>query len=82
MSIQSHTIQHVELNGLAPGQQLDEMTRSKALFDRMFSQNTVMLSYPVGRYYEDTLILAKQAGYQMAVTTEPGAASRDQGMYA
>ncbi|AKQ75433.1 polysaccharide deacetylase [Bacillus licheniformis WX-02] len=82
ISIQSHTIHHVELNGLAPGQQLDEMTRSKALFDRMFSQNTVMLSYPVGRYNEDTLKLAKQAGYQMAVTTEPGAASRDQGMYA
>ncbi|MDI5789351.1 polysaccharide deacetylase family protein [Bacillus licheniformis] len=38
ISIQSHTIHHVELNGLAPGQQLDEMTRSKALFDRMFSQ--------------------------------------------
>ncbi|MDI5789350.1 polysaccharide deacetylase family protein [Bacillus licheniformis] len=42
----------------------------------------MMLSYPVGRYNEDTLKLAKQAGYQMAVTTEPGAASRDQGMYA
>ncbi|MCI4127588.1 polysaccharide deacetylase family protein [Bacillus haynesii] len=82
ISIQSHTIHHVELNGLAPGQQLDEMTRSKALFDRMFSQNTVMLSYPVGRYNEDTLKLAKQAGYQMAVTTEPGAASREQGMHA
>lgn len=82
ISIQSHTIHHVELNGLAPGQQLDEMTRSKALFDRMFSQNTVMLSYSIGRYNEDTLKLAKQAGYQMAVTTEPEAASRDQGMYA
>nr|WP_152846742.1 polysaccharide deacetylase family protein [Bacillus paralicheniformis] len=82
ISIQSHTIHHVELNGLAPGQQLDEMTRSKALFDRMFSQNTVMLSYPVGRYNEDTLKLASEAGYQMAVTTEPGAASREQGMHA
>ncbi|MBG9914905.1 polysaccharide deacetylase family protein [Bacillus sonorensis] len=82
ISIESHTISHVELNGLTPERQLSEMTRSKKQFDAMFGQNTVMLSYPVGRYNETTLKLAKQAGYQMAVTTEPGAASRKQGMHA
>ncbi|MDE1382704.1 polysaccharide deacetylase family protein [Bacillus paralicheniformis] len=76
------TINHVELNGLAPEQQLSEMTRSKTLFDGMLQQNTTMLSYPVGRYNAETLKQAEKAGYQMAVTTEPGAAARDQGMYA
>ncbi|MFT0824723.1 polysaccharide deacetylase family protein [Bacillus swezeyi] len=82
ISIESHTLNHVELNGLTPEQQLSEMTRSKTLFDGMFNQETALLSYPVGRYNGDTLRLAEKAGYKMAVTTEPGAASRDQGMYA
>jgi peptidoglycan/xylan/chitin deacetylase (PgdA/CDA1 family) len=82
IAIESHTINHVELNGLAPEQQLSEMTRSKTLFDGMLQQNTTMLSYPVGRYNAETLKQAEKAGYQMAVTTEPGAAARDQGMYA
>ncbi|WP_412095064.1 polysaccharide deacetylase family protein [Bacillus haynesii] len=82
IAIESHTINHVELNGLAPEQQLSEMTRSKTLFDGMLKQNTIMLSYPVGHYNAETLKQAEKAGYQMAVTTEPGAAARDQGMYA
>ncbi len=70
IAIESHTINHVELNGLAPEQQLSEMTRSKTLFDGMLQQNTTMLSYPVGRYNAETLKQAEKAGYQMAVTTE------------
>ncbi|CAN2249085.1 polysaccharide deacetylase family protein [Bacillus vallismortis] len=82
VSIESHTIDHLELNGLSPEQQYSEMADSKKLFDNMFHQETSMISYPVGRYNEETLKAAKETGYQMGVTTEPGAASRDQGMYA
>ncbi|WIG46802.1 polysaccharide deacetylase family protein [Bacillus halotolerans] len=82
ISIESHTIDHLELNGLTPKQQHSEMADSKKLFDRMFDQQTAIISYPVGRYNEDTLKAAEKTGYQMGVTTEPGAASRDQGMYA
>ncbi|MCY8317235.1 polysaccharide deacetylase family protein [Bacillus vallismortis] len=82
VSIESHTIDHLELNGLSPEQQYSEMADSKKLFDNMFHQETSMISYPVGRYNEETLKAAEETGYQMSVTTEPGAASRDQGMYA
>ncbi|MGG0045394.1 polysaccharide deacetylase family protein [Bacillus subtilis] len=82
ISIESHTIDHVELNGLTPQQQQSEMADSKKLFDHMFHQQTTIISYPVGRYNEETLKAAEKTGYQMGVTTEPGAASRDQGMYA
>ncbi|MBD5001518.1 polysaccharide deacetylase family protein, partial [Xanthomonas citri pv. citri] len=71
-----------ELNGLTPQQQQSEMADSKKLFDNMFHQQTTIISYPVGRYNEETLKAAEKTGYQMGVTTEPGAASRDQGMYA
>lgn len=82
VSIESHTIDHLELNGLTPEQQHSEMDDSKKLFDQMFHQQTSIISYPVGRYNEETLKAAKDTGYQMGVTTESGAASRDQGMYA
>nr|WGD77289.1 polysaccharide deacetylase family protein [Bacillus subtilis]WGD93954.1 polysaccharide deacetylase family protein [Bacillus subtilis] len=82
ISIESHTIDHLELNGLTPQQRQSEMADSKKLFDNMFHQQTTIISYPVGRYNEETLKAAEKTGYQMGVTTEPGAASRDQGMYA
>ncbi|WP_339232435.1 polysaccharide deacetylase family protein [Bacillus sp. PS108] len=82
ISIESHTIDYLELNGLTPQQQQSEMADSKKLFDNMFHQQTTIISYPVGRYNEETLKAAEKTGYQMGVTTEPGAASRDQGMYA
>ncbi|MGI1828324.1 polysaccharide deacetylase family protein [Bacillus safensis] len=80
ISIESHTIHHLELNRLSQKQQEEELKGSKAFFDQRFSQQTIMVSYPVGRYNEDTLKLAKEAGYQMAVTTEPGHAKKEQGM--
>lgn len=81
VSIESHTIHHLELSGLTAEQQHSEMADSKKLFDHMFHQKTSIISYPVGRYNEDTLKKAEETGYQMGVTTEPGAASRDQGLY-
>ncbi|WP_280149143.1 polysaccharide deacetylase family protein [Bacillus safensis] len=80
ISIESHTIHHLELNRLSKQQQEDELKGSKTFFDQWFSQRTRMVSYPVGRYNEETLKLAKEAGYQMAVTTEPGHAKKEQGM--
>ncbi|MGE6630519.1 polysaccharide deacetylase family protein [Bacillus sp. NPDC077027] len=80
ISIESHTVHHLELNRLSIAQQEDELKASKDFFDRRFSQNTRMVSYPVGRYNEDTLRIAEEAGYQMAVTTEPGRAKKEQGM--
>ncbi|MFF2853859.1 polysaccharide deacetylase family protein [Peribacillus sp. NPDC058002] len=82
ISIESHTINHLELNRMTAVQQEAEMVQSKELFDRKLDQDTTVLSYPVGRYNEESLALSEEAGYKMAVTTEPGGASRDQGMHA
>ncbi len=82
ISIESHTINHLELNRMTAEQQEAEMVQSKELFDRILDQDTTVLSYPVGRYNEESLRLSEEAGYKMAVTTEPGGASRDQGMHA
>lgn len=55
ISIESHTIHHLELNRLTQKQQEEELKGSKVFFDQRFSQQTIMVSYPVGRYNEDTL---------------------------
>ncbi len=81
ISIESHTINHLELNRMTSGQQEAEMVQSKDLFDRILNQETTVLSYPVGRYNEESLRLSEEAGYKMAVTTEPGGATSDQGMH-
>lgn len=81
ISIESHTIDHLELPQLSPERQRKEMVNSKQLLDRLSQQQTTILSYPAGRYNDDTLRLAKQTGYKMAVTTKPGSASRVQGLY-
>ncbi|MFC7394627.1 polysaccharide deacetylase family protein [Scopulibacillus cellulosilyticus] len=82
ISIESHTINHLQLSQLPAEQQRNEMVQSKALYNKMLNQNTILLCYPFGSYNNETLKLAKETGYKMAVTTEPGAASRDQGLYA
>lgn len=81
ISIESHTIHHWELNRLRASLQRNELIHSKHFLDRLFQQNTIMLSYPSGRYNAETLRLAEQSGYKMAVTTKPGSASSSQGMF-
>ncbi|MEK5523024.1 polysaccharide deacetylase family protein [Heyndrickxia sp. FSL W8-0423] len=81
ISIESHTFNHLELPRLSDSQQLDDLTRSKQLFDQLLDQETSIICYPVGRYNEVTKTYAEQSGYKMGVTTEPGAASSEQGMY-
>ncbi|EIT87071.1 xylanase/chitin deacetylase [Fictibacillus macauensis ZFHKF-1] len=80
ISIQSHTMAHQELNTLAPARQKNEMIRSKRLFNKLMHQQTIMLSYPVGRYTDQTVALAQATGYKMAVTTHPGIAMKKDGM--
>lgn len=81
VSIQSHTVNHLELNNMTYEQQLAEMVESKKIFDTSLNQATTTLCYPVGRYDENTIIAAEKAGYKMAMTTEPGYASQSDGLF-
>ncbi|ADL50397.1 polysaccharide deacetylase family protein [Clostridium cellulovorans] len=77
---QSHTVNHVELNGISYEEQVKEMKDSKNALDSMLKQNTKFLCYPVGRYNDDTLKALKDTGYTMAFTTKPGLSSKEQGL--
>jgi len=82
IDFQSHTVRHLDLNSLSAAQQQRELVNSKAWLDQHLHQTTPMLCYPAGRADATTRRLAKQAGYEIALTTQEGYAQyRKQGRY-
>lgn len=77
----SHTVQHLNLDELTTAQQKQELVKSKQWLDSQLDQNTKMLCYPAGRANATTHRLAKQSGYQIALTTQEGFATMKQGRY-
>lgn len=77
----SHTVQHLNLDELTAAQQKQELVNSKQWLDQHLNQKTEMLCYPAGRANATTHRLAKQSGYQIALTTQEGFATMKQGRY-
>lgn len=77
----SHTVHHLDLNALTTAQQRTEIINSKSWLDQHLHQTTTLLCYPAGRANAATHKLAKQAGYQLALTTQEGLASLHEGRY-
>lgn len=82
ISIESHTVSHLDLNTLSDEQIHTELADSKTWFDTKLNQDTSVLCYPAGRYDERVENQAEQVGYKLALTTEPGYASKSDGLYA
>ncbi|MDO7863590.1 putative polysaccharide deacetylase YxkH [Brochothrix thermosphacta] len=81
ITIESHTVTHQELNSLKKELQLKELSDSKLFIKQRLKHDSILVSYPVGRYNENTLAATKEVGYKMAVTTEPGLASKADGYF-
>lgn len=82
MTFQSHTVNHPDLSTQSDDSQNTELGESKSWLDGLLKQDTLALAYPSGRFNDSTKSLAEQAGYKMAVTTNEGLASADDGLYA
>jgi peptidoglycan/xylan/chitin deacetylase (PgdA/CDA1 family) len=66
-----HTIHHLALP-LHPQQiQADEMARSREVLERLVGRPITALAYPYGVYSVQTAAIAGEAGFDLAVTTEP-----------
>lgn len=81
ISFESHTVQHTDLTTLTLEQQQKEALDSKAALKKEFKIDSQSYCYPAGQYNEDSRISAKQAGYQIALTTNEGWASAADGLY-
>jgi len=72
ISIQSHTVNHLDLRTLSPAQQKQELAASKAEIENRLQSKVNFFCYPSGKYNIATLSLLKDLGYEMAVTTAYG----------
>lgn len=82
MSIESHTVTHLDLTTLDDSQLTSELKDSKTWLDQELKQETTLLCYPAGKYDERSKKVAEELGYKMAVTTEPGYAKNSDGLFA
>lgn len=67
--IGSHTATHPRLSECSEVQQREEIAGSKKRLEDLVGKAVTSLAYPFGAYSDTTLRLAKEAGYENAVTT-------------
>ena len=80
ISLQGHTITHPALGNIDPAQQNTELAESKTYLDSNLNQDTIYFAYPSGSYTEETIAIAEQNNYKMALTTNEGLASAADGL--
>jgi peptidoglycan/xylan/chitin deacetylase (PgdA/CDA1 family) len=73
--IGSHTVSHPDLTDVSDAQLHTELTASKADIRRLFGAEATVFCYPAGRYNAHVEAAVRAAGYQVALTEDPGAAS-------
>jgi peptidoglycan/xylan/chitin deacetylase (PgdA/CDA1 family) len=74
VEVGSHTVHHVELPGLTDPAALQELIQSRLALERHLHHPVQWFAYPAGRFDARTERLVGQAGYVLAVTTQPGSA--------
>lgn len=72
VEIGSHTMTHANLAKLDDAHCLAELTESKQQLEQLIQQPVTSFAYPFGIYSARDVELAKQAGYENAVTTIEG----------
>ncbi len=70
MEIGAHTVSHADLTALDPAQARAEMADSLRELERRLAIEVVSFSYPSGSYTPELALLARDAGFTSAVTTE------------
>ena len=75
----SHGATHVMLGFRSPAEQREELERSRASLERATGRTVTSLAYPYGipgSYGEETVRLAREAGYVRAYANTPGRTER------
>ena len=76
MDIGSHTVGHRELPGLDSAGKRAQLTDSKRDLERHLHHPVYWFCYPAGRFDTASVQATKDAGYLIAVTTQPGSTVR------
>lgn len=77
MDIQSHTLNHEDLDKLSLEKQQETLTQSKKFLENLLNKKIDYIAYPSGKYNKFTEQAAKNAGYTMAFTINNGWANKN-----
>lgn len=80
IDIESHTVNHDELNKLSYEEQCKTLKDSKGFLEKITDKEVKYIAYPFGKYNGDTLKAAKECGYTMAVTTRGAWSNKSDGL--
>jgi len=72
MDVGAHTRHHVDLPGLPAATLASEVAGSRQDLERVLGHPVAAFAYPAGRYDAASEAAVRQAGFALAVTTEPG----------
>ncbi|MGH7921453.1 MAG: polysaccharide deacetylase family protein, partial [Candidatus Dormibacteraceae bacterium] len=72
IEIGAHTFNHLDLTTLSPSQLTMELVNPKAKLEQLTGQSVLDFAYPAGAYNATVIQAVQAAGYQSAVTTQPG----------
>jgi len=81
IDIESHTINHEQLDKLTYSQQITTFKNSKEYVEKVLGKTKKYVAYPFGKWNNDTIKAVKDAGYSMAFTTVSGWADKSQDIY-
>lgn len=77
VEIASHTVHHYELPYISDEEARAEVVESKAVLEQHLGHAVRSFCYPVGRFSDRDVVLLREAGYEIAVTTVGGYAEAD-----
>lgn len=72
ITVGSHTVDHVRLGLVDADVALEQLVRSKQLIEERSGKPCHGVCFPSGSFKEETIHLAREAGYKFGVTTIPG----------
>lgn len=72
IEVGAHTVDHPNLAGMTPSDQMYQIFTSKSYLEQTFGNPVTTFAYPYGTYNSTSVELVGKAGYSTAVTTAPG----------
>lgn len=81
IDIQSHTVNHEDLDKLSLEKQQETLVQSKQFLEKLLNKKVNYIAYPSGKYNDFTEKAAQNAGYTMAFTINSGWAGKDTNIY-
>lgn len=81
IDIESHTVNHEQLDKLTYAEQLTTLKSSREYIEKLSGKQKKYTAYPFGKWNDDTIKAVKEAGYSMVFTTESGWGNKSQGIY-